>query len=646
MLEERIMDYSEYSNDSYVKEKLSELRGKTKRVALYCRCSTEKEAQLNAIEIQEQELKREAEDKGWSVVRIYKENISGTTEEHRIQYKAMINEMSTDMFDILMIKDTDRLMRDNFQWYKFIDTMTENNKLLFISMANKFYEPWNDELLYGIRMTQNTEFSRNMSRKIYRAHKTRQLNKTSPNITVCPYGWNKVDKNTFEINEEEANYIRQAYELLRQGYGFYSIANIMKERGAVGRNAGKTHKNPDGTVTIVTGYISDSTWRSILLSTRTYGTVIMNTTRSDFKKHKRKNLPEEEWIYFDNALPPIVSKEYWDEIMSLYDKRSDHSQLGIHKRNSEKVGKHSLSNKIYCAHCGNKFYRIGKYTDSNGVEHVHWKCSLSTSMGWGVCKNTVIDEDRLKEILRNEIIKQNTALTQNMKELLEHVKVNLLKVMAEGKRDVEELEMLIKNTDSKRRILLEKLMDGVISNEEYKSGLNIIESTVKDTEEEILRVKSVSENYDNVEERIKSLKLHKVIQEVVMKNIESCITKITVTDGDCECLLDRDKIKRVYGVCGIDTIDDTELDNTLRLEFKYTKSTAYTRHRKDVTTRVVEHIIKDGNTTIHEIADTLNEKCSYVYTSITQLKKNGVLDIAKGKWVVNMNAWSKYEQTL
>ena len=116
------MDYIDYINDDYVSNILKSLNNRVKRVALYCRCSTEKEVQLNAIEIQEQELIREAEAKGWLVVRVYKENISGTTEEHRLKYKAMLNDMSTDLFDILIIKDTDRLMRDNFQWYKFIDT--------------------------------------------------------------------------------------------------------------------------------------------------------------------------------------------------------------------------------------------------------------------------------------------------------------------------------------------------------------------------------------------------------------------------------------------------------------------------------------------------------------------------------------------
>ena len=640
------MDYSEYNNDSYVRDIVKSLNNKVKRVALYCRCSTDKEVQINAIEIQEQELKREAEGKGWLVVKVYKENISGTTEEHRLQYKAMLNEMSADIFDILMIKDTDRLMRDNYQWYKFIDTLTNNNKLLFVSMANKFYEPWNDELLYGIRMTQNSEFSRNMSRKIYRAHKTRQINKTSPNITVCPYGWNRIDKNTFEINEKEADYIRQAYELLRQGYGFYSIANIMKERGALGRHAGKPRKNKDGTVTISTGYIDAYVWRKILLSTRMYGTVIMNTTNSNFKRKGRMKLPEEEWIYYDNVLPAIVDKEYWDEIMCIYNERSDHTPPGKHRRNNDRIGIHTFSNKIYCGYCGNKYYRLNNYVDKNGKRHIRWICSLRLHLGSKDCKNTMIDENNLRELLSAEILKQNKELTQNIEELTEHVRVKLLKVMAEDEKDVDELEMLIERTNSKRKVLLEKLMNEVISNEEYKSGLSIIESTIENAETEILLIKSISKKYDSIEDRIKYLELHKVIQEVVLKNIESCITKITITGDDCECELDKEKLLKVYGASDLDTVDDEKLDGTLKLRFRYNKSTVYTRHRKAVTIGVVDCILKYKGMTVQEIADALNEKHSYVYTSILQLKSNGVLERTGQNWIINEGEWNKYKQNL
>ena len=49
------------------------------RVGIYNRCSTEEEAQMNALSIQAAESREIAQEMGWSIAEQYIESESGTT---------------------------------------------------------------------------------------------------------------------------------------------------------------------------------------------------------------------------------------------------------------------------------------------------------------------------------------------------------------------------------------------------------------------------------------------------------------------------------------------------------------------------------------------------------------------------------------
>ena len=100
------------------------------RVAIYNRCSTEEEAQVNALSIQAAESREKALELGWQIVDQYIESESGTTSEKRREYKRLLADMEGDGFDIVMIKSIDRLMRSAKDWYLFLDRLTQCHKKL------------------------------------------------------------------------------------------------------------------------------------------------------------------------------------------------------------------------------------------------------------------------------------------------------------------------------------------------------------------------------------------------------------------------------------------------------------------------------------------------------------------------------------
>lgn len=279
------------------------------RVAIYNRCSTEEEAQKNALEVQAAEsleLVEAKKEEGWVIVAQYVELESGTSTKKRREYLKMVEDIKQNRFDIVVVKSIDRLARNAKDWYLFLDCLMKHNTRLYLYLERKFYQS-EDALVTGIKAILAEEFSKELSAKIKNAHRRRQIKQSGLNITREMFGWNKVGKDTFERNEKEAAYFILACQLAEAGCGFRKISNALYEAGARSKNGGR---------------ISEVQWRNMLRSPRSYGTVVLHKREYDFVRKETKKLPEEEWIFIENALPALISWEYYEKIQRILDDRA------------------------------------------------------------------------------------------------------------------------------------------------------------------------------------------------------------------------------------------------------------------------------------------------------------------------------------
>lgn len=135
------------------------------RAVIYCRVSTDEETQTNSLENQIQQCLEIITKNKWIHIYSYiDEGKSGTTTKHRNAYQKLLQDMEQDKFDIIVVKNQDRLMRNTKEWYHFIDKLTRNEKKLYFYMENKFYSP-DDTLITGIKAILAEEYSRDLSKK-------------------------------------------------------------------------------------------------------------------------------------------------------------------------------------------------------------------------------------------------------------------------------------------------------------------------------------------------------------------------------------------------------------------------------------------------------------------------------------------------
>ncbi|HLE54493.1 MAG TPA: recombinase family protein [Thermoplasmata archaeon] len=96
------------------------------RVAGYIRVSTEDQAREGfSLDAQGTRLQRYCEAKGWSLVRIYRDETSGRATT-RPAYRCMMADM--DKWDILLVVKQDRIHRNVRNFYEMVDELRANGK--------------------------------------------------------------------------------------------------------------------------------------------------------------------------------------------------------------------------------------------------------------------------------------------------------------------------------------------------------------------------------------------------------------------------------------------------------------------------------------------------------------------------------------
>ena len=117
---------------------------------------------------------------------------------------------------------------------------------------------------------------------------------------TVPYGYKIVDKK-YVINQEEAEIVREMYELYDNGLGYLRISNALNDVGKYKRS-GKLW-----TYSAVKLIITNPMYKGDYVMGRS------TEVKVDGRK-KRIQEPREKWAVFENHHPAIIERPLWDKI--------------------------------------------------------------------------------------------------------------------------------------------------------------------------------------------------------------------------------------------------------------------------------------------------------------------------------------------
>ena len=471
---------------------------------IYSRVSTDEEVQIHALESQIKEARQAVALNGWHLVAEYvDEGKSGTTTKQRDGYNRLLLDMESRDFDIIVVKSQDRLMRNTREWYVFVDKLVQSQKKLYFYLEHKFYTP-EDALITGIKAILAEEYSRDLSKKINNAHKHRQKAGECVLLTSNTWGYDKVGGEVV-INEKEAEIVRLIYDLCIKGCGSRIISKELEHRGIQSRSGGK---------------FQEATVRRIIRNPLFKGVAVMNRRHVDFQTKKSIQMPEQEWMVHENAVPAIVTEEMWQKANASMDRRAARAKTGKlqNSKRGVNLGRYDLSGKMICGECGSVYWRRQR-RNAKGELIAEWSCSEYVRRGR---KNPVTDRRKEKEISKAEggcdnvhlkesvlmeaLHKAAEGLYADQNKTVIYLAMEVLETVladgGEGERLREKREQLMK----KRERLLDKMLEGVIPEEMFKRKDISLEAECRDIESQISSMEEREETRRRMETRREALK--------------------------------------------------------------------------------------------------------------------------------------------
>lgn len=398
-------------------------------------------------------------------VKIYAEQSSSEDWEGRPQLQAMLIELQIGIYDGVLVTDQDRIVRDNFDFLKFIKILANNGLLLYI--LNKVYNPLDDgdAFFLGLQGEMDTRLMKITKRKLKRG-RIQAINK-GVYFGIAPYGYTKdTDKHLLPL-ENEAQVVKDVFDMyVNQGLNQAEICEQLTLKGKKSRK-GKAF-TPRAT--------------SLILSNVAYKGIV------------HYEMEGEPVMHVEEAHPALVDENTWDkaqQIRKVKRKVPQQSQRGIYTLSRLLICLECKQTLSFCMKYNNRkgrakldkdsrdLYILNCYSSKGQRARTEWNESGKTR-----CKNNGVRANRIEEALF-------AKLKENLKDINDRINAVVsgeIDVISVVEKKQQELTIQhIKLDEEKKRV-----QDG------YKAG-------IYEAEEAIAEIKRIKEQQKAIQQELKSM---------------------------------------------------------------------------------------------------------------------------------------------
>ena len=238
-----------------------------KRVAAYCRISTDSEDQLNSYRSQVQYYTDKiSENVDWMMAGIYAdEAITGTQVAKREGFQKMINDCMSGQIDMVITKSISRFARNTLDTLKYVRMLKEKDIAVFFGDENINTLSMDGELLLvGLSAVAQQEVE-----NIFSNVKKGLAMKMSRGEIVgfagaLGYDYDPETK-SISVNEEEAKIVQYIFKRYIEGMGSHVIAGELEQMGALTNRGNKSWYD-----STVLGIIKNEKYKGDLLQGKTF----------------------------------------------------------------------------------------------------------------------------------------------------------------------------------------------------------------------------------------------------------------------------------------------------------------------------------------------------------------------------------------
>lgn len=277
-----------------------------KRVAAYCRVSTDDPAQTTSYELQKKYYEEEISSKpGWVFAGIYAdEGISGTSLKNRDEFNRMIADCYSGKIDIILTKSVSRFARNVVDCLSVVRKLAQLNPPVGVKFETEAFDSLDatSELLLTVLAASAQEESKTKSNSMNWSLEHRFDNGNY--LTPVLLGYDHDNDGNLIVNKEEAYTIRLMFCTYLAGFTLTELAELLMELGRPTKIG--NHK------------WSASTVYQILTNERYCGNILTwKKFTYDFWEHKsRKNRADRKQVLDIDHHEAIVSHEIFDAVQA------------------------------------------------------------------------------------------------------------------------------------------------------------------------------------------------------------------------------------------------------------------------------------------------------------------------------------------
>lgn len=310
-----------------------------KRVAAYCRVSTNSADQQNSYNTQVRYYTRYIKSRTeWTLVDIFAdEGLSGTSSEKRENFQRMITMCELKQIDLVVTKSVSRFARNVKETLEYV------RKLKLLGIGVVFEKEGINTLSMGDEMLLNTfaaiaqEESVSISQNVRFSIKKKM--ESGEYINGCvPFGYRLENKVMIPF-EPEAEIVRSLFQGYLNGASLTELCRYLEKQSISPRNQGAKWN-----VRVVSKMLSNEKYIGDSLYQKKY-----RETTVPFTQHI--NYGQEEQYYATGTHEGIVDKEIFASVQELLKKRRE-----LYSRPEVAPAKYPFTHRIQCSECGT-FYR-------------------------------------------------------------------------------------------------------------------------------------------------------------------------------------------------------------------------------------------------------------------------------------------------
>ena len=338
--------------------------------------------------------KAKIEQFGWTIEKIFHDSaISGSTPlAYREGGRALLAEIDRVSFDVLVLEGLDRLSRDQVEQEQVVRRL-EYRGIRIVGVCDGYDSKIaSRKVLRSVRGLVNELYIDDLREKTHRGL-TGQITRG-----YCAggksYGYNLIKEekgSRYEINEDEAQWVRFIFDEYGKGVGIQRIVNELNRLKV---------PSPRGTQWVVSAIYGSPTKGSGILNNHLYiGELIWNRSKwvkdPDTGQRKRVDRPQSEWVIKELPELSIVDDISWARVR----KRMDAGRGEDGRKRRINAPKTLLGGILKCPYCGGSMFAVCS---------THYGCLNHKNKGEVVCEGITIQrktaERRLVDYIKTKLL--------------------------------------------------------------------------------------------------------------------------------------------------------------------------------------------------------------------------------------------------